>query len=84
MQQDRAPQSATDHAGWPAVRRFLPYLWPKERPELRWRIVVAAFFVLIAKIVVLALPFAYAGAVDAMSEGGDSVPHDVDALEHLF
>ena len=53
------------------MRRFLPYLWPKERPELRWRIVVAAFFVLIAKIVVLALPFAYAGAVDAMSEGGD-------------
>ena len=53
------------------MRRFLPYLWPKERPELRWRIVVAAFFVLIAKIVVLALPFAYAGAVDAMSEGGE-------------
>ena len=56
------------------MRRFLPYLWPKERPELRWRIVVAALFVLLAKIVVLTLPFAYAGAVDAMSaDGGEAV-----------
>jgi ATP-binding cassette subfamily B protein len=22
-----------DWAGWPTVRRFLPYLWPKERPD---------------------------------------------------
>ena len=29
------------------------------------------FFVVVAKIVVLVLPFAYAGAVDAMSKGGD-------------
>jgi len=27
-----------DPASWSTVRRFLPYLWPKERPELRWRI----------------------------------------------
>jgi ATP-binding cassette, subfamily B, heavy metal transporter len=60
-----------DVAGWPAVRRFLPYLWPKERPELRRRIAIATIFVVLAKAVVLALPFAYAGAVDAMSVGGD-------------
>jgi len=60
-----------DWAGWPTVRRFLPYLWPKGRPELRGRIAGAVFFVVIAKIVVLVLPFAYAGAVDAMSKGGD-------------
>ena len=66
MQRDRALPHTRDQAGWPAIRRFLPYLWPKEQPELRWRIVVAALFVLVAKIVVLTLPFAYAGAVDAM------------------
>src|SRR5690606_23991805 len=69
--QDRPSPSSLDRAGWAEVRRFLPYLWPKDRPELRWRIVVAAFFVLLAKMVVLTLPFAYAGAVDAMSKGGD-------------
>ncbi|WP_347303121.1 ABC transporter ATP-binding protein/permease [Croceibacterium sp. TMG7-5b_MA50] len=63
-------QSATpraDPADWRTVRRFLPYLWPAGRPDLRWRIVGAGLFVLLAKSVVLALPFAYAGAVDAMS-----------------
>jgi len=54
-------------ADWATVRRFLPYLWPKDRPELRWRIAVAALFVLAAKAVVLTLPFAYARAVDTMS-----------------
>ena len=62
---------SVDHAGWHTVRRFLPYLWPKDRPELRRRIAGAIVFVVLAKIVVLALPFAYAGAVDAMSEGGN-------------
>jgi ATP-binding cassette subfamily B protein len=67
MPQDSNSPTTIDRAGWAEVRRFLPYLWPKERPELRWRIMVAAFFVLIAKVVVLTLPFAYSGAVDAMS-----------------
>jgi len=38
---------------------------------LRWRIIVAALFVVLAKIVVLTLPFAYAGAVDTMAADGD-------------
>ncbi len=65
------PDEARDLAGWQGVRRFLPYLWPKGRPDLRLRIAGAAFFVVVAKAVVLALPFAYAGAVDAMSAGGN-------------
>ena len=64
-------QPRADPADWATVRRFLPYLWPEGRPELRSRIVVAALFVLIAKAVVLAMPFAYAGAVDAMAADGD-------------
>ena len=68
---DERTRPLIEDAGWPAIRRFLPYLWPKGRPDLRRRIAVAGFFVLIAKIIVLALPFAYAGAVDAMSKDGD-------------
>ena len=68
---DQAHSRDKDWAGWSTVRRFLPYLWPRERPELRWRIVGAALFVIVAKVVVLTLPFAYAGAVDAMSQGGE-------------
>jgi len=68
----RDQTTRADPADWRTIRRFLPYLWPHERPELRWRIAGATVFVILAKIVVLALPFAYAGAVDEMSgESGD-------------
>jgi ATP-binding cassette subfamily B protein len=68
---ENARQEVMDLAGWPAIRRFIPYLWPRERPELRWRIAWAALFVVLAKIVVLSLPFAYAGAVDRMASPAD-------------
>ncbi|OBV11252.1 ABCB family ABC transporter ATP-binding protein/permease [Erythrobacter dokdonensis] len=57
--------------GWPTLRRFLPYLWPSDHPALRTRIVVAMGLVLGGKAITLALPFAYKGAVDAMSGNVD-------------
>ena len=58
---------ARDVESWPTLKRFLPYLWPRDNPGLRRRIVIAMVLVLAAKAVTLALPFAYKGAVDAMS-----------------
>lgn len=58
---------AKDVESWPTLKRFLPYLWPRDNPGLRTRIVVAMALVLAGKAVTLALPFAYKGAVDAMS-----------------
>jgi ATP-binding cassette subfamily B protein len=71
MTEELAQPSAVDYARWGTVRRFLPYLWPAGRPDLRWRIAWAVVFVVLAKAVVLVLPFAYAGAVDAMAADGD-------------
>jgi ATP-binding cassette subfamily B protein len=59
------------HDGWNTLRRFLPYLWPKDNPALRLRIVGAALLVLAAKGVTLLLPFAYKRAVDAMTLKGN-------------
>jgi ATP-binding cassette subfamily B protein len=59
--------SKRDVESWATLRRFLPYLWPKDNPGLRVRIAVAMVLVLAARGVTLALPFAYKGAVDAMS-----------------
>ncbi|MDE1467634.1 ABCB family ABC transporter ATP-binding protein/permease [Aurantiacibacter sp. D1-12] len=53
------------------MRRFLPYLWPAGRPDLKRRIIGAALLVLLSKVVVLTLPFAYARAVDTMSADAD-------------
>ncbi len=48
----------------------MPYLWPADRPALRWRIVVAILLILSAKATTLALPFAYKRAIDAMTGSG--------------
>ena len=61
-----------DVESWATLRRFLPYLWPKDNPGLRTRIVVAMGLVLAAKGVTLALPFAYKGAVDAMAGSAEA------------
>ncbi len=49
------------------LKRFLPYLWPHDNHALRWRIAIALVLVLLAKGIVLAVPFAYKDAVDSMS-----------------
>ena len=62
-----------DPADWGTIKRFLPYLWPKDRPGLRWRIAVALTLVLVTKAIVLSLPLAYKQAVDIMSDGGNEL-----------
>lgn len=51
------------------MRRFFPYLWPADAPALRRRVAIAMLLVLVAKVVSLAMPFAYKGAVDRMAPG---------------
>lgn len=62
-----APADPLPLDGWGAMRRFLPYLWPPERPDLKRRIVGAMAFVLLAKATTLALPYVYKRAIDAMT-----------------
>ena len=49
------------------MRRFLPYLWPRDSPNLRMRVVVAMVLVLLSKCINLVMPFAYKGAIDQIS-----------------
>ncbi len=68
MPPETARDSAARHQGWQTIRRFLPYLWPKENRRLRWQIVIAMLLVLASKATVLSLPFAYKQAIDAMAK----------------
>ncbi|HEX8124188.1 MAG TPA: ABC transporter ATP-binding protein/permease [Allosphingosinicella sp.] len=66
----RALESSPDTtpgAGWGAMRRFLPYLWPVGEPGLRARVVIAFLLVLLAKGISLSTGFVYKGAIDIMS-----------------
>jgi ABC-type transport system involved in Fe-S cluster assembly fused permease/ATPase subunit len=65
-----ASDASARHDGWGTLRRFLPYLWPKDRPALKRKIVISVALVLASKSITLALPFAYKLAVDAMKVPG--------------
>ena len=71
MPPDAATPTPADHDSWATLKRFLPYLWPRENPALRRRIVTAVLLVLLAKATTLTLPYAYKYAVDAMSTPGN-------------
>jgi len=58
------PAPAPDLA---TLARFLPYLWPRRRPDLRRRVAAALALILLAKAVLLVMPFAYKGAIDGMA-----------------
>ena len=64
------PATAKDREpldSWATLKRFVPYLWPADRPALKRRIVGAMAFVLLAKATALGLPYVYKRAVDAMT-----------------
>jgi ATP-binding cassette subfamily B protein len=64
---DRAEELAKPNAGFGALWRFLPMLWPKGEAELKARVVAAMLLVLAGKAAVLLMPFAYKAVVDGMS-----------------
>jgi ATP-binding cassette, subfamily B, heavy metal transporter len=57
----------TPNAGFAALWRFLPMLWPKGQGELKARVVIAVLLVLAGKAVTLLGPYALKLAVDRMS-----------------
>lgn len=67
MPPDPASSTPTDHDSWATLKRFLPYLWPRDNPSLKRRIVIAIMLVIAAKATILSLPFAYRAAVDSMT-----------------
>ena len=54
------------------LARFLPYLWPKEQPALRVRIVIALTLVVISKLVQFSMGWLYGQAIDRMTPGMES------------
>jgi ATP-binding cassette subfamily B protein len=58
------------HDGWRTLLRFLPYLWPRDNPALRWRIVWACLFIVLSTATQLVLPYMMKWAVDLMGTTG--------------
>jgi ABC-type transport system involved in Fe-S cluster assembly, permease and ATPase components len=54
-----------DH--WAVLRGLLPYVWPEGRPDLRLRVVLAFFVLVIAKVVTVATPVFFKQATDLLA-----------------
>jgi ATP-binding cassette subfamily B protein len=73
--------SAPERPLFGTIRRFLPYLWPRDAPGLRVRIVLAMLLVVCSKLVqVYGAPFALQGAIDRMASGSRDAVWLVTAL----
>ncbi len=62
-------EAAKAEASFATLKRFLPYLWPKDMPALRIRIVIAMLLVLVSKGVQLSMGFVYGAAIYRMQPG---------------
>ena len=49
------------------LRHLLPFVWPKGRPDLKLRLVLAGIALVAAKAVTIAMPLSYKAAVDALT-----------------
>jgi len=65
LPQSRADAVLEARSGHFAVlRELLPYVWPADRLDLRWRVVFALLALVAAKAITLAVPIAYKQVVD--------------------
>jgi ATP-binding cassette subfamily B protein len=67
MTEEATVEQARPTAGFRALWRFLPMLWPKGATELKARVILAVLLVLAGKAITLAIPYALKLAVDRMS-----------------
>jgi ATP-binding cassette subfamily B protein len=59
------------------IKGLSPYIWPPDRPDLKATVVLSLALVLVAKVVTVAMPFAYKWATDALvAAAGGTLPPD--------
>ncbi|MCY4186660.1 MAG: ABC transporter ATP-binding protein/permease [Rhodobacteraceae bacterium] len=56
-------------SGMRILRRVTPFLWPKNNPGFRLRVVLALLALLTAELITVGVPFIYKGAVDSLTSG---------------
>ena len=57
------------------IRGLAPYVWPHDRPDLQFTVVVSLALMVVAKLVTVAMPFTFKWATDALvAASGGTVP----------
>lgn len=55
------------------LRSLMPYLWPKESPLIKRRVIVSLGFLVLSKVANVAMPLFYKQAIDALGIKGDDL-----------
>ncbi|KFB10560.1 ABCB family ABC transporter ATP-binding protein/permease [Nitratireductor basaltis] len=63
--------SADSGSTFQTLRNLWPYMWPFSRPDLKRRVLFASMFLVLAKVILVLVPYFYKWATNALSgEGG--------------
>ena len=63
-------QISREASGLSVIGRVAPYLWPKDQPWVKRRVIIALSALVLAKLVAVTTPFFYKAAVDMLSGDG--------------
>lgn len=50
------------------IKNLWPYMWPSDRPDLKMRVVWAMFYLVIAQLFLIAVPYFIGWAIDALND----------------
>ncbi len=57
-----------------AVRLLWPYIWPKDRRDLKLRVLLAIVLMVASKLITVAIPYAFKWVTDSLAGKADAVP----------
>ena len=69
MAKSPAGEAYTKPTDYVPILKLLPYLWPKGHINIKWRVVIAAAFVVISKVATIWIPIFYKKAINLMGDG---------------
>ena len=64
--------SADSGATLRTIRNLWPYMWPSDRPDLKMRVLWATLFLVVAKLVLVIVPYFFKYATDALNGKADA------------
>ncbi|MEM8541046.1 MAG: ABC transporter transmembrane domain-containing protein, partial [Pseudomonadota bacterium] len=58
----------TDNSGtFRTIKNLWPYMWPSERADLKQRVIWAGFYLILSKLVLMLVPYAFKWVTDALN-----------------
>lgn len=69
--QELVSQIKADGNDYQTIKNLWPYIWPSDRKDLQWRIVIAMAYLVLGKIVTVLTPYTYKWTTDGLVGEGD-------------